>query len=78
MFDVDIGRLNRTMVLDNDVVFGTVNANRRHYETAAAALARADKHWLARLITPTVTLEHWDEADEHRKGYIKVVIDLRP
>jgi hypothetical protein len=31
------------MVLENDVVFGTVNANRRHYEAAAAALARADR-----------------------------------
>jgi threonine dehydrogenase-like Zn-dependent dehydrogenase len=77
VFDVDIGRLNRTMVLDNDVVFGTVNANRRHYETAAGALARADKRWLARLITRTVPLERWDEALEHRKGDIKVVIDFR-
>ena len=40
-FDVDIGRLNRTMVLENDVVFGTVNANRGHYEMAADALTRA-------------------------------------
>ena len=78
VFDVDIGRLNRTMVLDNDVVFGTVNANRRHYEMAAAALVRADKRWLARLITRTVPLERWDEALEHRKGDIKVVIDFRP
>ena len=45
-FDVDIGALNRTMVLDNDAVFGTVNANRRHYEDAVAALQRADKAWL--------------------------------
>ena len=27
---------NRSMVLENDVVFGSVNANRRHYEAAAA------------------------------------------
>ena len=45
-FDLDIGRLNRKMVLDNDTVFGSVNANRRHYEMAAEALARADKRWL--------------------------------
>src|SRR5262249_9165406 len=31
----DIGKLNRSMVLENTVVFGTVNANRRHYELAA-------------------------------------------
>ena len=28
----DVGDLNRTMVLENDVVFGSVNANRRHYQ----------------------------------------------
>jgi threonine dehydrogenase-like Zn-dependent dehydrogenase len=77
-FDLDIGRLNRTIVLDNNVVFGTVNANRRHYETAASALARADKNWLGRLITRTVPVERWSEALEHRKGDIKVIIDFRP
>jgi threonine dehydrogenase-like Zn-dependent dehydrogenase len=75
-FDLDIGRLNRTMVLDNDVVFGTVNANRRHYEMAADALARADRKWLAKLITRRVPLDRWSEALEHRKGDIKVIIDF--
>ena len=36
---VDVGMLNRRLVLSNDVVFGSVNANRRHYEMGAAALA---------------------------------------
>ena len=43
---VDVGALNRSIVLDNDVVFGSVNANRRHYELAVAALAKADPAWL--------------------------------
>jgi threonine dehydrogenase-like Zn-dependent dehydrogenase len=77
VFDVDIGRFNRTTVLDNNVVFGTVNANRRHYEMAADALVRADKRWLSRLITRTTPVECWNEALEHRKGDIKVVIDFR-
>jgi threonine dehydrogenase-like Zn-dependent dehydrogenase len=34
-------------VLKNLVVFGSVNANRRHYDRAAQALARADRSWLA-------------------------------
>jgi glucose 1-dehydrogenase len=76
IFDVDIGAINRTMVLDNDCVFGTVNANRRHYEMAAQALARADKRWLARLITRRVPLDRWSEALEHRKGDIKVIVDF--
>ena len=29
--EIDAGVLNRRMVLENDVVFGSVNANRRHY-----------------------------------------------
>ena len=35
---IDAGMVNREIVLDNDVVFGSVNANRRHYEHAASAL----------------------------------------
>src|SRR5919197_5814742 len=54
--DVDAGLLNRSMVLENDVVFGSVNANRRHYEQAAEALAKADGAWLERLITRRVPL----------------------
>jgi glucose 1-dehydrogenase len=76
--DLDIGGLNRVLVLDNSTIFGTVNANRLHYEMAAEALARADKSWLERLITRRVPLERCNEALEHRKGEIKVVIDFAP
>ena len=37
------------MVLENHVVFGSVNANRGHYAAAADALAKADRDWLGRL-----------------------------
>jgi glucose 1-dehydrogenase len=74
--DFDIGLYNRTMVLNNDTVFGTVNANRRHYEMAAEALARADKGWLARLITRRVPLDRWSEAIRHEPDDIKVVIEF--
>jgi glucose 1-dehydrogenase len=76
-FEIDIGSLNRTLVLDNDVVFGSVNANRRHYQMAADALARADKDWLGRMITRRVPLERWSEALERRPGDIKVIIDFQ-
>ena len=45
--EVDEGALNRSMVLANESVVGSVNANRRHYEAAAAALAKADRGWLS-------------------------------
>jgi threonine dehydrogenase-like Zn-dependent dehydrogenase len=72
----DIGQLNRSMVLENDVVFGTVNANRRHYRAAAEALAKADKEWLSRLITRRMPLARWQEAFEQQPDDIKVVLDF--
>jgi glucose 1-dehydrogenase len=75
-FDVDVGAFNRTMVLDNDTVFGTVNANRAHYETAVAALQRADKSWLDRLITRRVPVEQWTLSLKQHPDDIKVVIDF--
>jgi threonine dehydrogenase-like Zn-dependent dehydrogenase len=74
--DVDVGDLNRTMVLDNDTVFGTVNANRAHYEAAVDTLRRADPSWLDRLITRRVPVEQWVQALERRPGDIKVVVDF--
>ncbi len=76
ILDVDIGKVNRTMVLDNDTVFGSVNANRAHYEDAVAALARADKDWLARLITRRVPVEQWTQTLLQQPGDIKVVVDF--
>lgn len=73
---LDVGALNRTAVLENDVVFGTVNANRRHYEQGAEALAKADAAWLARLISRRHRLDDYAAAFEHRDGDVKVVIDI--
>ena len=74
--DFDVGGFNRSMVLENDLVFGTVNANRRHYRAAAEALAKADKDWLSGLITRRVPLDRWREALERKPDDIKVVLDF--
>lgn len=76
-FDFDIGLYNRTMVLNNETVFGTVNANRRHYEMAADALTRADRGWLTRLITRRVPIARWAEALKNQPDDIKVVIEFQ-
>jgi threonine dehydrogenase-like Zn-dependent dehydrogenase len=73
---VDIGSVNRTMVLDNDTIFGSVNANRKHYEDAVAVLQRADKTWLNRLITRRVPVEQWTQSLDPKPDDIKVVIDF--
>jgi hypothetical protein len=63
-------------VYGNKVIFGSVNAARRHYDQAAAALAQADPSWLAKLITRRVTAEEWPLALKKRPEDIKIVIDI--
>jgi threonine dehydrogenase-like Zn-dependent dehydrogenase len=75
--EIDAGSLNRTLVLQNDVVFGSVNANHRHYRLAASALHAADRSWLEGLITRRVPLDRATEAFVPDKTDVKVVIDLR-
>ncbi len=76
LLEVDTTALNRSMVLENDVVFGSVNANRRHYEAAADALAQADISWLERIITRRVPLQQWNKVLSRQPDDVKVVIDL--
>jgi len=73
---VDAGALNRDIVLENEVIFGSVNANRRHYEAAARALAAADRSWLDRLVTRRVPLSRWREAFEARRDDVKTVLEF--
>jgi threonine dehydrogenase-like Zn-dependent dehydrogenase len=73
---VDLGALNRDIVLENDVVFGTVNANLHHYALAETALAKADRGWLERLISRRVPLDDFEQAVETRRDDVKVVLDL--
>ena len=73
---LDVGALNNELVLENDVVFGSVNANRRHFEAATEALARADRDWLEALITRTVPLDRWQEALDKGDDDVKAVIDF--
>ncbi len=73
---VDEGALNRSMVLANETVVGSVNANRRHYEAGATALANADRSWLAQLVSRTVPLDRWQEALDRSPDDVKVVVQV--
>ena len=73
---LDTEVLGRTMVLENDVVFGTVNANGRHYAMAADALVGADQDWLRMMITRRVPLSAWREAFQRGSDDVKTVIDF--
>jgi glucose 1-dehydrogenase len=67
---------NKQLVLGNKVVFGAVNAARRHYDQAADALASADRRWLAQLITRRLSARDWPAALHKHKDDIKIVVDM--
>jgi len=71
---IDAAVLNESLVLENRVVFGSVNANRRHYEAAAQALQRAERAWLERLLTRKVPLERFAEAYARDPRDVKTVL----
>ena len=63
-------------VLKNNVVVGSVNANKRHWYKAGLALARADRAWLARLVTRREPPEEFLRAFQRQPDDIKVVIQF--
>jgi glucose 1-dehydrogenase len=73
---VDLGGLNRELVLENNLVFGSVNANRGHWEAAAQALKDADRAWLDRLLTRRVSLDDYQQAFDRGQDDVKVVLQI--
>ncbi len=63
-------------VLKNNVIVGSVNANKRHWYRAGKSLARADRKWLSRLITRYEKPENFMQALERKPDDIKVVIQF--
>jgi threonine dehydrogenase-like Zn-dependent dehydrogenase len=68
--------LTNEIVLQNKMVVGSVNANRRHYYKAARSLARADRDWLGRLVTRRVPADRFAEALVPQPDDIKAVIEF--
>lgn len=75
--EIETDAVNKSMVLSNEVVFGSVNAGLANYSQAAEALSKADNDWLAKLITRTVPMDEWPKALQRQPDDIKVVIDLQ-
>jgi threonine dehydrogenase-like Zn-dependent dehydrogenase len=74
--EVDAGALNTAMVLENDIILGSVNAAHQHYELAADALAAADHEWLKRLITRAVPIEEAPDLLAAPGDDIKAVVEF--
>ena len=64
------------VVLRNNVVVGSVNANKRHWYKAGEALARADRSWLARLVSRCARPEDFASALKREPDDIKVVLQF--
>jgi threonine dehydrogenase-like Zn-dependent dehydrogenase len=73
---LDMQALNKQLVLENNVVFGSVNANRRHYDAAAAALLRAPRRWLEAMITRRIPLDRWEDAIRKQPHDVKAVLEF--
>lgn len=71
--------VNMDLVMKNKAVFGTVSANRMHYELALDRMASIEKKWpglLERMFTRRVDLDHVAEGMRHTKDDIKVVVEI--
>lgn len=71
-----VGDIAAAAVLKNNVMVGSVNANKRHWFKAAEALARADRKWLGNLITRREKPENFQQALQRQPDDIKVIIQF--
>ena len=63
-------------VLKNNVIVGSVNANKRHWYKAGENLAHSDREWLSRLITRREKPENFKQALERQPDDVKVIIQF--
>ena len=73
---VSVAEVASEVVLQNNVVVGSVNANKRHWYKAAQDLARADREWLARLVSRRERPEDFARALERAPDDVKVVLQF--
>ena len=77
--EVSADHLNLEMVLSNKVVFGTVNANRRHFESGVRHLQEIALRWpglLSRMITRRLPLKDFGDALERPPGHVKSIVEM--
>jgi len=64
------------VVLKNNVIVGSVNANKRHWYKAGQNLAASDREWLGRLISRREKPENFERALDRQPDDIKVIIQF--
>jgi threonine dehydrogenase-like Zn-dependent dehydrogenase len=75
-YGASIADVAASAVLRNNVIVGSVNANKRHWYKAGEALARADRSWLARLVTRRERPQDFMKALQRTADDIKVVLQF--
>lgn len=63
-------------VLKNNVIVGSVNANKRHWYKASEALNRADRSWLGALVSRCESPSNFQKALSRTPDDIKVVVQF--
>jgi glucose 1-dehydrogenase len=64
------------VVLKNNLIVGSVNANKRHWYKAGQNLAVSDRAWLNRVVTRRETPENFHKALERQPDDVKVIIQF--
>lgn len=79
---LDAAQLVRRIVRNNQVVLGSVNSNRHHFEMALRDIGEVDQrfnHMLEKMITRRVRLQDYQQAfAPPDQGHIKTVIEVEP
>ena len=71
---ISVARLSHELIMHNKAVIGTVNANKRHFESAHDVLTSTDTKWLNALLSTRVPLEDWRSALEADRADSKSLI----
>ena len=72
-------QINLEMVLGNELIFGSVNANRRYFEMGVEHFAVFERKWpgaMQKLITRRVSIHDYASALERRQQDVKTVIEI--
>ncbi len=72
----EVASVAAQVVLKNNLIVGSVNANKRHWYRAGQNLARSDRQWLNRLITRREKPEDFRTALERQPDDVKVIIQF--
>ncbi len=77
--EVSADHLTLEMVLSNKVTFGSVNANRRHFESGVRHLEEIEVRWpglLSRMITHRLPMEDFADAFERSPNHVKSIVEM--